>query len=196
MMRRRSVLKTGAATLTIVGLSLTRFPATMTEAVAAESGAAKRHEIDAKVNATLSRLFETVKGSKELVAKADGVLVFPAVIKAGFVAGGEYGQGALRVGGKTVGYYSTAAASFGLQAGAQSKAVIFLFMTHDALNSFRNSKGWSVGGEGSVALVTVGANGQIDTTTATAPVQAIVMTNAGLMGDVSLSGTKVSRLKI
>ena len=195
-MRRRSVLKTGAATLTIVGLSLTRFPATMTEAVAAESDAAKRHEIDAKVNATLSRLYETVKGSKELVAKADGVLVFPDVIKAGFVAGGEYGQGALRVGGKTVGYYSTAAASFGLQAGAQSKAVIFLFMTHDALNSFRNSKGWSVGGEGSVALVKVGANGQIDTTTATAPVQAIVMTNAGLMGDVSLSGTKVSRLKI
>lgn len=195
-MRRRSVLKTGAAALTIVGLLPTRFPATMTEAVAAESDAAKRHEIDAKVNATLSRLFETVKGSRELVAKANGVLVFPSVIKAGFVAGGEYGQGALRVGGKTVGYYSTAAASFGLQAGAQSKAVIFLFMTHDALNSFRNSKGWSVGGEGSVALVKVGANGQIDTTTATAPVQAIVLTNAGLMGDVSLSGTKVSRLKI
>ncbi|WP_028209189.1 BPSL1445 family SYLF domain-containing lipoprotein [Paraburkholderia nodosa] len=196
MMRRRSILKTGAATLTIVGLSLIRFPSTMPEAVAAESDAAKRHEIDAKVNATLSRLFETVKGSNELVAKADGVLVFPAVIKAGFVAGGEYGQGALRVGGKTVGYYSTAAGSFGLQAGAQSKAVIFLFMTRDSLNSFRNSKGWSVGGEGSVALVKVGANGQIDTTTATAPVQAIVMTNAGLMGDVSLSGTKISRLKI
>ncbi|MEM5314740.1 YSC84-related protein [Paraburkholderia sp. JHI869] len=196
MMRRRSVLKTGAATLTIVGLSLTSFPATMTEAVAAESDAAKRHEIDAKVNATLSRLYETVKGSKELVSKANGVLVFPGVIKAGFVAGGEYGQGALRVGGKTVGYYSTAAGSFGLQAGAQSKAVIFLFMTHDALNDFRNSKGWSVGGEGSVALLKVGANGQIDTTTATAPVQAIVMTNAGLMGDVSLSGAKISRLKI
>ena len=195
-MRRRSVLKTGAATLTIVGLSLTSFPATMTEAVAAESDAAKRHEIDAKVNATLSRLYETVKGSKELVSKANGVLVFPGVIKAGFVAGGEYGQGALRVGGKTVGYYSTAAGSFGLQAGAQSKAVIFLFMTHDALSDFRNSKGWSVGGEGSVALLKVGANGQIDTTTATAPVQAIVMTNAGLMGDVSLSGAKISRLKI
>ncbi|MEX3949558.1 YSC84-related protein [Paraburkholderia sp. EG287B] len=195
-MHRRSVLKTGAATLTITGLSLTSFWAPVTAAVAAESNAAKRHEIDAKVNETLSRLFETVSGSKELVGKANGVLVFPSVIKAGFVAGGEYGQGALRIGGKSVGYYSTAAASFGLQAGAQSKAVIFLFMTHDALNSFRNSKGWSVGGEGSVALVKVGANGQIDTTTATAPVQAIVMTNAGLMGDVSLSGAKISRLKI
>ncbi|MFT0170771.1 YSC84-related protein [Paraburkholderia mimosarum] len=195
-MRRRSFLRTGAATLTIVGLALARIPSGINEAVAAESNAAKRHEIDAKVNETLSRLYATVEGSKELVSKANGVLVFPSVIKAGFVAGGEYGQGALRVGGKTVGYYSTAAGSFGLQAGAQSKAVIFLFMTHDALTSFRNSKGWSVGGEGSVALLKVGANGQIDTTTASAPVQAIVMTNAGLMGDVSLSGAKISRLKI
>ncbi|MEM5330425.1 YSC84-related protein [Paraburkholderia sp. JHI2823] len=168
----------------------------MTEAVAAESDAAKRHEIDTQVSETLSRLFETDQGSKELVAKANGVLVFPSVIKAGFIAGGEYGKGALRVAGKTVGYYSTAAGSFGLQAGAQSKAVIFLFMTHDALSSFRNSKGWSVGGEGSVALLKVGANGEIDTTTATSPVEAIVLTNAGLMGDVSLAGTKVSRLKL
>jgi lipid-binding SYLF domain-containing protein len=124
------------------------------------------------------------------------VLVFPSVIKVGFVAGGEYGEGALRVGGKSVGYYNTVSGSFGLQAGAQSKAIIFLFMTHDALNSFRHSKGWSVGGEGSVAVLKVGANGSIDTTTATSPVNAIVLTNAGLMGDVSLSGTKVSRLKI
>ncbi|TDG09788.1 hypothetical protein E1N52_04500 [Paraburkholderia guartelaensis] len=195
-MHRRSFLSTGAATLAIVGAALIKAPTMMTEAVAAESDAAKRHEIDTQVNETLSRLFETVKGSKELVSKANGVLVFPSVIKAGFIAGGEYGKGALRVAGKTVGYYSTAAGSFGLQAGAQSKAVIFLFMTHEALNSFRNSKGWSVGGEGSVALLKVGANGEIDTTTATAPVEAIVLTNAGLMGDVSLAGTKISRLKI
>ena len=195
-MHRRSFLSTGAATLAIVGAALIKVPTMMTEAVAAESDAAKRHEIDTQVNETLSRLFETVKGSKELVSKANGVLVFPSVIKAGFIAGGEYGKGALRVAGKTVGYYSTAAGSFGLQAGAQSKAVIFLFMTHEALNSFRNSKGWSVGGEGSVALLKVGANGEIDTTTATAPVEAIVLTNAGLMGDVSLAGTKISRLKI
>jgi len=195
-MRRRSFIQTGTAVLTIAGLTLTGSPVTLGNAVAAESNAAKRQEIDAKVNETLSRLYETIKGSKELVAKANGVLVFPSVIKVGFIAGGEYGEGALHVGGKSVGYYSTVSGSFGLQAGAQSKAMIFLFMTHDALNSFRNSKGWSVGGEGSVALLKVGANGEIDTTTATAPVEAIVMTNAGLMGDVSLSGTKVSRLKI
>ncbi|MEI5996349.1 hypothetical protein H3V53_03745 [Paraburkholderia bengalensis] len=194
-MRRRNFLGAVGATLAVTGTSLVGSPA-IRDAVASESNTAKRHEIDAKVNGTLSKLYETVKGSRELVSKANGVLVFPSVIKVGFIAGGEYGEGALHVGGKSVGYYSTVAGSFGLQAGAQSKAVIFLFMTHDALSKFRNSKGWSVGGEGSVALLKVGANGEIDTTTATAPVEAIVMTNAGLMGDVSLSGTKVSRLKI
>jgi lipid-binding SYLF domain-containing protein len=195
-MRRRSFIQTGTAVLAVAGVTLMGSPVTLSEALAAESNAAKRHEIDAKVQGTLSRLYETVKGSKELVDKANGVLVFPSVLKVGFIAGGEYGEGSLQVGGKTAGYYSTVSGSFGLQAGAQSKAVIFLFMTHDALSSFRNSKGWSVGGEGSVALLKVGANGEIDTNTATAPIEAIVLTNAGLMGDVSLSGTKVSRLKI
>ncbi|MBN3751355.1 hypothetical protein G3N95_00265 [Paraburkholderia sp. Tr-20389] len=195
-MRRRNFLQTSAAGLALAGLAPAGFPTAMRVAAAAESDTAKRQEIDAKVRGTLSKLYSTVKGSKELVAKANGVLVFPSVIKVGFVAGGEYGEGSLHAGGKTVGYYKTISGSFGLQAGAQSKAIVFLFMTHDALSNFRNSKGWSVGGEGSVALLKVGANGEIDTTTATAPVEAIVMTNAGLMGDVSLAGTKVSRLNI
>jgi len=190
-MHRRGFLQTGAA-----GLVLMVSPAAINVAAADESNASKRKAIDAKVNGTLSKLYSSVTGSKELVSKANGVLVFPSVIKVGFVAGGEYGEGALRVAGKSVGYYSTVSGSFGLQAGAQSKAIIFLFMTEDALASFRDSKGWSAGGEGSVALLKVGANGKLDTNTATAPVNAIVMTNAGLMGDVSLSGTKVSRLNI
>ncbi|MEX3813723.1 YSC84-related protein [Paraburkholderia sp. BR13439] len=195
-MRRRSFLQTGAAVLAVAGVALSGSAVTMSDAVAAESNASKRQVIDAKVNETLSRLFETVKGSRELVDKANGVLVFPSVLKVGFIAGGQYGEGALRVHGKSVGYFKTISGSFGLQAGAQSKAMIFLFMTQEALDSFRKSNGWSVGGEGSVALVKVGANGTIDTTTATEPVQAIVLTNSGLMADVSLAGTKVSRLKI
>ena len=194
-MNRRGFVRTGAM-LVGAGLTLTVSLGAVGDAIANESNDSKRRAIDAKVHGTLSKLYANVRGSRELVDKANGLLVFPSVIKVGFVAGGEYGEGALRVGGKSVGYYSTVSGSFGLQAGAQSKAVIFLFMTHDALNSFRHSKGWSVGGEGSVALLKVGANGAIDTTTATAPVNAIVLTNAGLMGDVSLSGTKVSRLKI
>lgn len=191
-MQRRNFIRSGA----LFGLSLAVSAGMTSHAATSEADSSKRRSIDAKVQGTLSRLYATVKGSRELAAKASGVLVFPSVLQAGFVVGGQYGEGALRVGGKSVGYYSTVSGSFGFQAGAQSKAIIFLFMTHDALNSFRNSKGWSVGGEGSVALVKVGANGAIDTTTATAPVEVIVLTNAGLMGDVSLSGTKVSRLKV
>jgi lipid-binding SYLF domain-containing protein len=164
-----------------------------------ESGAtdmAQRQSLDASVDGTLSRLYTSVKGSRELVSKAQGVLVFPNVLQAGFIIGGEHGDGALRVGGGTVGYYSTTSGSIGLTAGAQSKAIVFLFVTSDALSQFRNSNGWTVSGDASVALVKVGANGTIDTTTATAPVEVIVMTNAGLMADVSLAGTKVTPLKI
>jgi len=123
------------------------------------------------------------------------VLVFPSVIAAGFWFGGQYGEGSLRDGGATVGYYSTTTASFGLQIGAQSKALVFLFMTQDALDRFRNSEGWSAGGDASVAVMKVGANGSIDTNTATAPVVAFVLTNSGLMASVTLEGTKVTKLK-
>ncbi|QYD73382.1 hypothetical protein KZJ38_27535 [Paraburkholderia edwinii] len=157
---------------------------------------AQRQSLDASVDGALSRLYTSVKGSRELISKAQGVLVFPNVLQAGFIIGAQHGDGALRVGGGTVGYYSTTSGSVGLTAGAQSKAIFFLFMTSDALAQFRNSKGWTVAGDASVALVKVGANGMIDTTSATAPVEVIVMTNAGLMADVSLAGTKVTPLKI
>lgn len=160
------------------------------------SNASKRQEINAGVDATLSRLYAQVPGSRELVTKAHGVLVFPKVLQAGLVVGGQYGEGALRVGGQTVGYYNTISGSFGLQAGAQSKAVIFLFMTDDSLNNFRAREGWSAGGDASVAVLKMGANGALDTTTATKPVQVIILTNAGLMGDLSVEGTKVTRLNI
>ncbi len=162
----------------------------------ASTNMSKRQSIDASVDGTMSRLFQTVPGSRELVSKARGVLVFPSVIQAGLIVGGQYGEGSLKVGGSTVGYYSTVSGSFGLQAGAQSKAIIFLFMTQDSLDKFRNTDGWSAGGDASVALVKMGANGAIDTTTATAPVEVFILTNAGLMGDISLNGTKVSRLHI
>ncbi|ADG15569.1 BPSL1445 family SYLF domain-containing lipoprotein [Paraburkholderia atlantica] len=195
MQRRHFMLKTTAA-LAFGGLALAGCTTTGNTPDNAHVNASKRQSIDASVDGTLSRLFTTVPGSRELVSKARGVLVFPSVIQAGFIVGGQYGEGALRVGGSTVGYYSTVSGSFGLTAGAQSKALIFLFMTQDSLDKFRNADGWSAGVDASVALVKVGANGAVDTTTATAPVQVFVLTNAGLMGDVSLQGTKVTRLKI
>lgn len=160
------------------------------------TNASKRADINAGVDATLSRMYQQVPGSRELVSRARGILVFPRVLQAGFVVGGEYGEGALRTGGSTYAYYNLVAGSFGLQAGAQSKAVVFLFMTDDALKSFESRQGWSVGGDASVALLKMGANGAVDTTTATKPVQVIVLTNAGLMADLSLQGMKVTRMNI
>ncbi|PQV49185.1 YSC84-related protein [Paraburkholderia sp. BL21I4N1] len=197
-MHRRDFLSITAVSVG-VGVGALVLAACTTSSASHDSAAtdmSKRQSIDADVNGTMSRLYSTVIGSRELVSKARGVLVFPKVLQVGFIVGGQYGEGSLRVADSTAGYYSTVSGSFGLQAGAQSKAIIFLFMTQDALDSFRSSDGWSAGGDASVALLKVGANGAIDTTTATAPVEAFVLANTGLMADVSLAGTKVSRLKI
>jgi lipid-binding SYLF domain-containing protein len=195
-MQRRNFMLTAAVTLASGGLALAGCTTTTGQNTSAATNMSKRQSIDASVDGTLSRLYSTVPGSHELLAKSRGVLVFPEVLQAGFIVGAQYGEGALRVGGATVGYYSTASGSFGLQAGAQSKALIFAFMTQDALEKFRATDGWAAGADASVALVTVGANGTVDTNTATHPVEAFVLTNAGLMADVSLAGTKVTRLNI
>lgn len=175
----------GAGALLLSGCTTTRGAGT----------AGRRQEIDAGVTATLSRLASTVPGSRELLSKAHGVLVFPSVLAAGFGLGGEYGEGALRVGGRTVDYYSTASASFGLQIGAQSKAVIFLFMTQEALDKFRSSQGWTAGVDASVAVIKAGVNGDVDLRTVTQPVNVFVMTNKGLMANLTVEGTKITKLK-
>ncbi|WP_423761130.1 BPSL1445 family SYLF domain-containing lipoprotein [Burkholderia sp. NLJ2] len=193
---QKSLAMKAAAAVMLGSLALAGCTTTPDKPESASTSASKRESIDASVNATLSRLYSTVPGSRELVAKSRGVLVFPNVLQAGFIVGGQSGNGALRVGGSTVGYYNTSSLSVGLQAGAQSKAIVFLFMTQDALDSFRKSEGWAAGADASVAVVKVGANGAVDTTTATAPVEVLVLTNAGLMGDLSVNGTKVTKLNI
>jgi len=192
--RREFILKT-AASLAATGLTVAGCTTT-TPSDANADREKRRHEIDTSIDTTLARLYTTAPGARELVAKSRGVLVFPSVIAAGFWIGGQYGEGALRTDNKTAGYYSTASASIGLQIGAQSKALIFLFMTQDALNKFRASQGWAVGGDASVAVLKIGANGDIDTNSVTASVLAFVLTNSGLMANLTLEGTKVSRLNI
>jgi len=131
-----------------------------------------------------------------MINKARGVLVFPSIIAAGFVVGGSYGEGALRVRGRTTEYYSTAAGSVGLLAGAESKAVYLLFMTDEALAKFRASKGWTVGADASVTLVNIGASASVDTKTAQQEIVGYVLTNGGLMANVSLEGTKITPISI
>jgi lipid-binding SYLF domain-containing protein len=122
--------------------------------------------------------------------------VFPTVLQAGFVVGAQYGEGALRVGNANDGYYSMTSGSIGWQAGAQSRAVVIMFMTQEELNKFRNSKGWSAGADASVAVAKIGANGAVDTNTAKQSVVAFFLTNAGLMADLSIQGTKVTKLDL
>lgn len=187
-----TLLATGCASSGGGYLSTTKPAADAT----ADNMASQRQEIDAGYDATLSRLYQNARGARELVAKARGVLIFPSVLAAGFVVGGEYGKGALRVGGQPAGYYQTVSGSLGWQLGAQSKAIIFLFMTQDALDRFHKGNGWTVGADASVALLKVGANGDIDLNTAQQPVIGFVMTNAGLMANLTLEGTRITRLKL
>jgi lipid-binding SYLF domain-containing protein len=158
------------------------------------STAESRHAVDASYHETLDRLYASTPGSRELVAKARGVLVFPRVISAGLVVGGAYGEGQLREHGRVEGYYRTTTGSIGWQIGAQSRAIVILFMTDDSLQKFMASKGWSGGADASVAVLTAGANGAIDANAAQAPTSAFIMTNAGLMAGATLQGTKITRI--
>ncbi len=158
------------------------------------ASAKSAEEINQGVDAALERFYVDVKGGKEFVESSKGVLVFPEVIQAGLVVGGEYGEGALRVGGETVEYYSTAAGSFGLQAGAQAKTIIICFMQEEALKTFRASSGWEAGVDGSVALIELGAGGSLDTTTVQDPIVAFVFGRRGLMVNLSLEGSKFTKL--
>ena len=159
------------------------------------SSAASKDEIDAEVREAIANFHKHTSAGQELARKAAGVLVFPSVIKAGIGIGGEYGEGALLMGGKPVAYYSVAAASIGFQLGAQSRSQILLFMTKPALDQFRSSQGWTAGVDGSVALATLGAGGSIDTETAKKPVIGFIFSNKGLMYNLTFEGSKMSKIE-
>ena len=135
-----------------------------------------------------------IDGATSYLGIAKGVLVFPKVYKAGIGIGGEYGEGALRIGGRTVDYYSTAAASFGFQLGAQAKSIVLIFTNEEALKKFRDSEGWKVGVDGSVALVDIGDGKAVDTTNIKDPVVGFIFGQKGLMYNLTLEGSKFTKL--
>lgn len=163
-------------------------------AAAPAAKAASAYEIDSGVRATLDRFFHKVGGARELADKAVGLLVFPSVVKAGFGFGGEYGEGALLIGGRPVDYYNTVSASFGLQLGVQERSIIIAFMTPEALDQFRRTAGWKIGADASVAIITVGIGGSIDTNKITSPVVGFILDPKGLMYNLTLEGTKITRI--
>jgi lipid-binding SYLF domain-containing protein len=175
-------------------LCLVLFAAVAILAQPQRSEAASAGEIDREANNTLHSFVEQVAGARELANKAAGILVFPSVVKAGIGFGGEYGEGVMLNQQRVVGYYNLISASFGFQLGVQERSVIIMFMTQDALNQFDRTAGWKVGVDGSVAIITVGIGGSIDTDKVTSPVIGFIIDQKGLMYNLTLEGSKISRI--
>jgi lipid-binding SYLF domain-containing protein len=147
-------------------------------------------EIDASVTATMSRFKKDIKGGTEYLKAAKGVLVMPTITKAGFVVGGQYGQGALQINGVPVQYYSLAAGSLGYQIGAEQYDMVILFMTEESLNKFQKSEGWEAGVDAEVTLIQVGANLSVETLKSQHPIAGFIFDQKGLMAGVSIKGAK------
>lgn len=158
------------------------------------SHAQTAQEIEAGISACLGRFYGQVKGGREMAAMAEGVLVVPGVVKAGLIVGSEYGNGALRVGGRTVCYYSLASGSVGLQVGGEAKDIVILFMTADALRQFQASRGWEIGVDGNVALANIGSGKRIDFIRMNDPVIGFVFDVKGFLADISVKGAKFTKI--
>ena len=151
--------------------------------------------IDANANAAIQQFYKEVKGGEAFLSKVKGYLVFPSVVKAGFVVGGKYGEGVLRVDGKSVGYYSIAAGSVGFQMGAQKASYIIAFVTRDTLDKFMRSNGLEGGMDGAITVAKWGANTDISTISYQNPIYGFVFGEKGLMYNLNLEGTKFTKLK-
>jgi lipid-binding SYLF domain-containing protein len=162
--------------------------------LATPSSAKTAKEINVEVNGALKLFAQQVKGGKEFLKVAKGVLIIPNIVKAGLGIGGEYGEGALRMGEKTVEYYSLAAGSIGFQIGAQKQNLILVFMQDEALKNFRASSGWKAGVDGSVAFIDVGKEKSIDTLNLKNPIVAFVFGQKGLMANATIEGAKFTKL--
>lgn len=182
--RMKMAAAVAAALLSISGCTFNRGPAQPSDRTreGVEDGAAR----------TMATLYANVPGARDLERKAAGVLVFPRVLAAGLVVGGEYGRGVLRVRGRGDSFYQITGLSVGWQVGAQSKALVIMFLTPNALNRFLASNGWTVGADATVAVVRDGANATLDSLSAQNEVVAFALTNSGLMAAAALDGTKIT----
>jgi len=155
--------------------------------------AATTREINASADAALADFRKNVKGADEYLAAAKGVLVIPEVKKVGLVVGGQWGEGALRINGKTAAYYKMKAGSVGFQAGYQKANYLFIFLTEEALKTFRSGKGWDAGIDAGVTVVDESVGASIDTLKAKSSVVAFIFGKEGLMGGYSLKGQKLTK---
>jgi lipid-binding SYLF domain-containing protein len=161
----------------------------ITTAVADNKG-----EIDTSVSQALTKFYAQNPKHQELADRAAGILVFPRITKGGAGVAGEYGEGVLQVKGKTVDYYKITSASVGLTLGMASRSEIVMFMTQESLDKFTKSKGWKVGVDAGVAVASMGAGGQYDTKTLQQPIIGFVFGEKGLIADLSLEGSKITKI--
>ncbi|MBI4550501.1 MAG: hypothetical protein HY714_06210 [Candidatus Omnitrophica bacterium] len=150
-------------------------------------------EIDTAVDAAMDRFKREVIGADDVLARAKGVLVMPKIIKGGIGFGAEYGEGSLRVNGKSVDYYNTIAGSWGIQLGGQVRSIYVFFLEQSALDKFRASSGWKFGADASVVLISAGAGGSIDTMKSDEPILAFMLGQKGLMGNLTLELGKFNK---
>ncbi len=162
-------------------------------AVAGQSAEAK--QIDREADAALKKLLEDTPEAETFRKEAKGILVFPSIVKGGFIVGAHYGKGALKKDGATVGYYSSMAASYGLQAGIQSFGYIMFFMNEKAMEYLDNSEGWEVGVGPSIVVMDKGAAKSLTTTTGRSDVYAFIFSQQGLMAGLGLQGSKITRIE-
>lgn len=156
--------------------------------------AASPDEINIKSDAALVKFKKEVDGGEAFLRKADAVLVFPEIVKAGIGLGGEYGEGVLRIKNRPAGYYSITGVSLGLQLGSQVRSVVLVFMDKNSLDKFVASSGWDVGVDGSVAVINAGVGKNINTTNIEDPIVGFVIDNKGLMFNLTLEGSKIQRI--
>ncbi len=181
--QRLSLILTFVASLILWGTGLT-------SAVAASAAT-----INSDADAALANLYRELPSARQLAKKAKAILVFPSVVKGGLMIGGQYGEGALRKRSKTVGYYSLAAASYGLQAGVQNFGYVLFFMSNSALKYLEKSNGWEVGVGPSLVVIDEGMAKTLTTTTAQDDIYAVIFGQKGLMAGMGIQGSKITRLK-
>ena len=156
--------------------------------------AASASKINAGVSAALNKLYASNPSANILAEKAKGVLVFPSILKAGFIFGAQGGDGAMFKGGKTVGYYRTLAASYGFQAGIQEFGYALFFMTDSGLDYLAKSAGWEIGTGPSLVIVDEGFAKSMSRTTLTQDVYAYIFDQKGLMAGIGIQGSKITRI--
>lgn len=190
-MRRKRLIRTNrlllSAILTLSASMIITFSAGL--ALAASSS-----EINRKATQALSMLYKTTPGAKALADKAKAILIFPSIVKGGFIVAGQFGDGALRKRGRTVGYYRSIAASYGFQAGAQSFGYVLFFMDEASLRYLNKSSGWELGTGPSLVILDKGFGKKFSTTTMQKGVYAFIFNQKGLMGGIGIEGSKITKI--